>query len=108
MCRSPRRRTTHDGRVEGLDDRSGRGDRAHDDVAGQQHRDRRLGLQRLVRKLRPAGAEDHLWRDVDVELGLEGRLQVDLGEHAEARLGELLAHGRHRLLVGALVVIESV
>ena len=39
---------------------------------------------------------------------LQRRLQVDLGQHAETCFRELLAHGSHRLLVGALLVIVSV
>jgi hypothetical protein len=37
-------------------------------------------------------------RTLDTELLLERRLDVDLGEHAEAFLGERLGDGRDRLL----------
>jgi hypothetical protein len=74
--------------VEGLDHGAGLAGGADDDVAGQHGRDGRFGLDGLVGQLGPAGAEDDLRVHVDVELGLEGGLEVDLGEDAEPLFGE--------------------
>ena len=45
-------------------------------------------VKRLVCQLGAAGAQDHLGRDLDVEPGLHGRADVDLGEHPEALLSQ--------------------
>src|SRR6478672_2417282 len=78
--------------VEGLHDGGVLVDRAHRDVAGEHGGDGGVDLQRLVGQLGPARAEDDVRRDVDVELRLERRLQVDLGEDAEALVGQGGAH----------------
>ena len=70
-----------------------------DDVARQQQPDGRLRLQRPPRIRRVAGAEDLVRRDVVVELLLHRRLDVDLGQHAEALLLQLRGHPLERLLV---------
>src|ERR1039458_8939677 len=64
--------------------------RVDDDVAGEQNAELGLGLQRAVRELRVAGAEDQIRVAVDVELLLQRCLHVDLAQHAESLARELL------------------
>src|SRR5690606_29239229 len=77
--------------------------RTDHDVARQHRGDRRLGGERLVRQRGAAGAEDDLGRDVDVELGLEGGPEVDLGEDAKPLLPQ---RGAHRLDGGVVGLVE--
>ena len=53
-------------------------------------------------ELRVAGAEDQIRLDVGPNLGFEGRLNVDLGEDAEALCGERLPHLGHGFVVGQI------
>ena len=64
----------------------------HDDVAGEQRPELGLGFERRMRQRRVARAEDQVRLPVDVQLVLEGRLHVNLAEHAEALGGQLLAY----------------
>ena len=57
---------------------------AHDHVAGQQQPDLRLKLECLVGQLGVAGPKNHMQVGVKAELLLEGDLDVDLGQGAEA------------------------
>jgi hypothetical protein len=67
---------------------------AYDDIAGQQQPDVALDLECLRPELRVSGPQDQVRLDVLVELGLERRLHVDLGEHTAASVGK----GRSGLL----------
>ena len=70
---------------------------ANDHVAGQQQTDVRLRRERAVRQWRIAGAQDAVGAAVDAEFGLHRRLDVDLGEDAEALGLEGLGHLGHGL-----------
>src|SRR6266508_551390 len=91
--------THHRVRVEGLDHGGRLVQGAYDDVAGKYGRDRRVRGDGFVRQRRPAGAQDELRLDVDVELVLERRRDVDLREDAEALLTECGANGFHGFVV---------
>ncbi len=54
------------------------------DIAGQHDADVGLHLQGLVSHDRVAGPEDAVGTEVLSDLGLQRRLDVDLGQHAEA------------------------
>ena len=83
----------HGLRIDHLDDGAARA-AAHDDVARQQESDGGLGLQRLMGETGVAGAEDDLRIDVDVDLGLQGGLHVDLGDDPESLVAERRLHIR--------------
>src|SRR5450830_651203 len=74
----------HHLRVERLHQGASVVQRPHHHVAGQQQPDGLLDLQRSVRQRRVARAEDHLVRQVDVQLGLERPGHVDRRQDAEA------------------------
>jgi len=63
-----------------------------DDVAGQEHSQLGLGLERAMGERRVAGAEDHVLLALHSEPRLQGRLHVDLAEDAEALRLQLLAN----------------
>ena len=60
----------------------------HDDVARQHGADLVLELERLVSELGIAGAQDAIPAEIGADLVLQGVLDVDLGEDAEAFLLE--------------------
>ena len=72
---------------------SSRSVRFEHDVARDDQSCGRVELQRLVRESRVAGAEDLQRRAIDAELGGQGGGDVDLGEDAEALVGECGSHG---------------
>ncbi|MEY9490924.1 hypothetical protein RKD26_006803 [Streptomyces calvus] len=82
----------HGARVEGLDER-GVAVAADHDVAGQEQADAAVGFQGLVGERRVARAEDQVVLHAVAELGFEGGLDVDLGEDAEALIGQGVAYG---------------
>ncbi len=53
-------------------------------VARQQEPHERLPLQRLQSELGIAGSENYIATKVDIEFGLKGLLDIDLGENAKA------------------------
>ena len=57
---------------------------AQDDVAGQKRAGRWLRHERAMGERWIAGPEDEIGRTVDIQLRLHRRLDVDLGEDAEA------------------------
>ena len=65
--------------------------------ARQQQPDRGLHLKGRVRQPWPAGTEDHLRRDVNVQFRLQRGLDVDLGQDAEALVGQGFAGGCQRI-----------
>src|SRR5487761_1287050 len=69
-----------------------------DHVAGQEHSHPGLGVERTVGKRWVAGAQDGVGAEVGAQLRLEGRGNVDLGQHPKALLAEEVAHS---LLYGA-------
>ena len=71
-----------------------------DDVAGQQQADLELVRERPLRQVRVAGAENHVAAEVGVELLLQRRPDVDLGEDAEPLLLQGLGDALDRLRVG--------
>jgi hypothetical protein len=73
-----------------------------DDVAGQQRTEVPLGLQRPVRVRRVARTEDEVRLRLLAQLLAERRLDVDLGQHAEALDSQRLACVRHGLGKGEL------
>lgn len=73
-----------------------------DDVARQHCADLVLHLQRLERHAGIAGAQDGIRAKVLADLGLQGLLDVDFGEDAEALGGQRGAHIRDRLLKAAV------
>ncbi|GEO97103.1 hypothetical protein KTU01_32260 [Kocuria turfanensis] len=77
---------------------------ADHDVAGQQGAELRFAGQGLAGQVQVAGAQDHVVADgvagLFAELGGEGGLDVDLGEDAEALLGQGGAGAFHGLVVG--------
>jgi hypothetical protein len=50
----------------------------------QQQPDLQLGMERSLRERRIAGTEDHILAEVSIQLLLQGLLDVDRREHAEA------------------------
>src|SRR5664280_2147727 len=92
------------GRVDGGDLDPAAADILHDDVARQHRSDLVIGGQRLVRQRRVTRAEDPILPEIEVELFLHRRLDIDFGQNAKAlgferlddafyRGGETPAHG---------------
>ena len=72
-----------------------------DDVAGEQHAEVGLGLERLVGERRVAGAEDQVRLALDSELLAQRRLYVDLAEHTEPFRLQLCSHSLDGVAKGA-------
>ncbi len=67
----------------------------HDDIAGQQRANIRLGLQGLMGIVRIAGPEDEVGTFLDAEFGLERGGHIDGGQYAEALLLQRLGRRLH-------------
>src|SRR5450759_345290 len=73
-----------DGRVDGGDLDAAAADILHDDVARQHRSDLVIGGQRLVRQRRVTRAEDPILPEIEVELFLHRRFDIDFSQNAKA------------------------
>src|SRR5690606_28257952 len=74
----------------------------HDDVAGQEKADLRFVRERLMREFGIASAKDYVAPEIDIELLLQRRLDVDLCEDAEALAFQGGGHSLDRLIEGGI------
>src|SRR5690606_16790570 len=73
-----------------------------DDVARQQESDLRFRRECAVRERGIAGTEYDIRPEVDVELRLQGRTHIDLGEHAEPFRRECFTYSGYGLVVRSI------